>query len=181
MPGPRYAQRALLIGLKSATWRPASGAAGALYWGLPERQRVVMKNGMFYSGDLGYRDEQGVVWFKARDVDIIKSSGYLIAPYEIEDALSRHSDVTMVGCIGVSDPVKGEIIKAFIKLRPGVQGSNELIADLEGFGFCRVHDNAPGLPVRDSGTRPPRLLSAGLLYRLRPHVFSQPARCLSDY
>jgi 2-aminobenzoate-CoA ligase len=111
----------------------ASGAAGALYWRLPERQRAVVKNGMFYSGDLAYRDEQGVIWFKARDVDIIKSSGYLIAPYEIEDVLNRHAAVAMVGCIGVSDPVKGEIIKAFVKLKTGFRPSDGLIADLESF------------------------------------------------
>jgi 2-aminobenzoate-CoA ligase len=116
----------------------ASGAAGALYWRLPEKQRAMLRNGRFYSGDLAYRDQQGVVWFKARDVDIIKSSGYLIAPYEIEDVLSRHAAVAMVGCIGASDAVKGEIIKAFVKLKPGYHPSDELIADLEKFAEERL-------------------------------------------
>ena len=111
----------------------ASGAAGTLYWRLPEKQREVVKNGMFYSGDLAYQDGDGVVWFKARDVDIIKSSGYLIAPYEIEGALSSHPAVAMVGCIGLPDPVKGEIIKAFVKLKAEFQPSEKLITELERF------------------------------------------------
>lgn len=111
----------------------ASGAAGALYWRLPEKQKSVIKNGMFYSGDLAYRDEQGVIWFKARDMEIIKSSGYLISPYEIEDKLGRHPAVAMVGCIGIPDAVKGEIIKAFIKLKAGYQPSDKLTEELERF------------------------------------------------
>jgi 2-aminobenzoate-CoA ligase len=111
----------------------ACGAGGALYWRLPEKQSLVVSNGMFYSGDLASRDEDGVFWFKARDVDIIKSSGYLVAPYDIEGVLSSHPVVAMVGCIGLPDPVKGEIIKAFVKLKAGLQPSDELIAELERF------------------------------------------------
>lgn len=111
----------------------ASGAAGALYWGLPERQRAMVKDNMFYSGDLAYQDEAGVIWFKARDVDIIKTSGYLVAPYEIEDALSRHKAVAAVGCIGVPDPVKGEIVKAFVKLRSDFEPSQALVDELEAW------------------------------------------------
>ncbi len=137
----------------------ACGAAGALYWRLPEKQKTVVSNGMFYSGDLAYRDEEGVVWFKARDMEIIKSSGYLISPYEIEDILSRHPAVAMVGCIGHPDAVKGEIIKAFIKLKAGCEPSPELVAELERFAEEKLEkykvpkawEFIPEMPVTASG------------------------------
>ncbi len=121
------------VGVREVGVIKACGAAGTLYWRIPDKQSLVVSNGMFYSGDLAYRDEQGVFWFKARDVDIIKSSGYLIAPYEIEGVLSSHPAVAIVGCIGVPDPVKGEIIKAFVKLKAEFQPSEKLIAELERF------------------------------------------------
>lgn len=108
----------------------ARGAAGGFYWKLPEKQRKVVKDGWFYADDLAYKDENGVIWFTARDIEIIKSSGYLIAPYEIEDALSKHLSVAMVGCIGVPDPEKGEVVKAYINLRPGYEPSDKLLEEL---------------------------------------------------
>ncbi|RLA99070.1 MAG: hypothetical protein DRG83_13650 [Deltaproteobacteria bacterium] len=116
----------------------ARGAAGALYWRLPDKQRELVRDGWFRSGDLAYRDEKGIVWFKARDVDVIKSSGYLIAPYEIEAVLSRHPAVAMVGCIGIPDVVKGEIVKAYIKLKPGYEPGDKLVEELEKFAEERL-------------------------------------------
>lgn len=116
----------------------AHGAAGAFYWGLPEKQRELVKDGWFYSGDLAYVDEEGIFHFKARDVDIIKSSGYLIAPYEIEATLSENPAVELVGCVGVPDPLKGEVIKAFIKLKKGHSPSEALIGELEQFVESRL-------------------------------------------
>lgn len=116
----------------------ARGAGAPFYWRLPEKQRKVVKDGWFHSDDLAYKDENGIFWFKARDVDIIKSSGYLIAPYEIEDALSRHRAVAMVGCIGAPDPVKGEIVKAFVKLKPRYERSDKLLEELEKFAEERL-------------------------------------------
>jgi len=116
----------------------ARGAAGAFYWRLPNKQREVVRDGWFRSGDLAYRDEKGIVWFKARDLDIIKSSGYLIAPYEIEDVISRHPAVMMVGCIGIPDKVKGEIIGACIKLKHGYEPSEKLVNELTKFAEERL-------------------------------------------
>jgi len=111
----------------------ARGAGACLYWRLPEKQRDSIKDGWFCTDDLAYKDENGVIWFTARDIDIIKSSGYLIAPYEIEDLLSKHPAVLTAGCIGVPDPAKGEIVKAFLKLKPGYEPSDKLIEELEKF------------------------------------------------
>ena len=111
----------------------ARGAAGSLYWGLPGEQKKAVKDGWFYSGDLAYKDEEGILYFKARDVDIIKTSGYLIAPYEIEAALNMNPAVALVGCVGVADPVKGETIKAYIKLKDGYESSDSLVQELEAF------------------------------------------------
>jgi acyl-coenzyme A synthetase/AMP-(fatty) acid ligase len=106
------------------------GAGACLYWRLPDKQREVIKDGWFVADDLAYKDEKGIIWFKARDVDIIKSSGYLISPYEIEDVLAKHPAVAMAGCIGVPDEVKGEVIKAYLKLKPGHEPSDKLIDEL---------------------------------------------------
>ena len=83
------------------------------------------------TGDMGHMDEDGYFWFHGRGDDVITSSGYRIAPGEIEDALLKHPACRMVAVIGVPDPIRTEIIKAFIILNDGVAPSEALAEELK--------------------------------------------------
>ena len=85
------------------------------------------------TGDLGHMDEEGYFWFHGRADDVITSSGYRIGPSEIEDALIKHEAVQMAAAIGVPDPVRTEIIKAFIILLDGHNGTEQLKEELQMF------------------------------------------------
>jgi len=78
------------------------------------------------TGDLGSRDEDGYLWFKARDDDVITTSGYRVGPGEVESAILEHPSVEQVGVIGVPDELRGEIIKAFVQPVAGVDGDDAL-------------------------------------------------------
>jgi acetyl-CoA synthetase len=78
------------------------------------------------TGDYGRKDKDGHFWFSGRQDDIIESGGYRIGPGEVEDCLMKHPAVALVGVIGVPDPVRGEIVKAFILLREGVTPDKSL-------------------------------------------------------
>ncbi|NNL86260.1 MAG: AMP-binding protein [Myxococcales bacterium] len=82
------------------------------------------------TGDTGTMDEDGYFWFGGRADDVITSSGYRIGPGEIEDALLKHDAVQMVAVIGVPDPVRTEVIKAFVIPAPGVEPSDDLVEEL---------------------------------------------------
>jgi acetyl-CoA synthetase len=82
------------------------------------------------TGDLARRDKGGYFWFEGRSDDIIKSSGYRIGPFEIESAMLRHGAVVEVAVIGVPDQLRGQIIKAFVVTRPGVERSESLAGEL---------------------------------------------------
>ncbi len=85
------------------------------------------------TGDTGLRDADGYYWFRGRADDVITSAGYRIGPTEIEEALLRHAAVQNVAVIGVPDPVRTEVIKAFIVLAAGYTASDELVAELQDF------------------------------------------------
>jgi acetyl-CoA synthetase len=89
--------------------------------------------GWYLSGDLAYRDEQGYYWFVGRADDLIKSSGHLIGPFEVESALMEHEDVIEVGVIGIPDDIAGEIVKAFVTLKSGITPTEQLQKQLKGF------------------------------------------------
>lgn len=103
------------------------------YWRKPEATRQKFANGWLLTGDLGRRDEEGFFWFSSRADDIITSSGYRIGPGEIEDALIRHPAISMAVAIGVPDPVRTEVVKAFVVAKPGVIPSPELVAEIQEF------------------------------------------------
>jgi len=90
------------------------------------------------TGDMGHMDEDGYFWFHGRGDDVITSSGYRIGPGEIEDALLKHPACRMVAAIGVPDPVRTEIIKAFIILNDGYEGTEELAAELKASVHTRL-------------------------------------------
>jgi 2-aminobenzoate-CoA ligase len=113
----------------------ARGSTGTIYWRDPEKQRSSVKEGWCRAGDMVSMDEDGYIWFLAREDDLIKSSGYRIGPEEIEDVLVTHPAVADAGVVGVPDPVMGQKTKVFIALKPGQQRSEGLKAEL--IEFCK--------------------------------------------
>lgn len=88
-------------------------------------------NGWAKTGDHGRFDEDGYLWFQGRTDDVIKSSGYRIGPAEIEGCLLRHPLVQNAAVIGKPDAERGQIVKAFIVLQPGIAGSEEVRAAIQ--------------------------------------------------
>jgi acetyl-CoA synthetase len=89
------------------------------YWEEETRYRKCFADGWYLSGDLAKRDEDGYFWFVGRKDDVIKTSGHLIGPFEVESVLLEHPAVAEAGVIGKPDPVAMEVIKAFVALKPG--------------------------------------------------------------
>jgi len=90
------------------------------------------------TGDQGYRDEDGYVFFVGRDDDVITSSGYRIGPGEIEDCLLRHPAVAIAAAVGAPDEIRGEVVRAFIVLRPGFERSDALAAEIQDYVRTRL-------------------------------------------
>lgn len=103
-----------------------------------ERYRKCFVDGWYLSGDLAMRDEDGYFWFVGRDDDVIKSAGHLIGPFEVESALMEHPAVAEAAVIGIPDETIGEVVKAFVALKPGYEGSDELMLDLLGHARKRL-------------------------------------------
>jgi acetyl-CoA synthetase len=133
-----------------------------------QRYEKSFAGGWYLTGDVARRDADGWFWFVARADDVIKSAGHLIGPFEVESALMEHPAVLEAGVIGVPDPVAGEVVKAFVTLRPGQEASEDLRLDLLGFGRRRLGPAvapreiafAPDLPHTRSGKVMRRLLKA---------------------
>ncbi len=113
-----------------------------------ERYRKCFVDGWYLTGDLARRDADGYYWFVGRADDVIKSSGHLIGPFEVESALMEHPAVAEAGVIGKPDPTAGEIVKAFVALKPGFAAGEALRKDLLGFGA-----QAPGRGGGAEGNR----------------------------
>jgi acetyl-CoA synthetase len=96
------------------------------------RYRKCFLDGWYLSGDLAMRDADGYFWFVGRSNDLIKSSGHLIGPFEVESALMEHSAVAEVGVIGIPDDTAGERVKAYVALKPGFEASDDLLLELIG-------------------------------------------------
>ena len=89
-------------------------------------------DGVYYTGDLAWRDEDGYYWFEGRIDDVIKSSGYRIGPFEVESALMTHPAVIECAITGVPDEVRGQIIKATVILAPEYRpGDENLIKEIQ--------------------------------------------------
>jgi acetyl-CoA synthetase len=137
------------------------------YLGEEERYRACFGGGWYLSGDLARTDEDGYFWFVGRADDVIKSAGHLVGPFEVETALMEHPAVVEAGVIGKPDPVAGELVKAFVTVRPGFEQTEELRRDLIAFGRRRLGGLAPKeidfdqhLPHTSSGKVMRRLLKA---------------------
>jgi acetyl-CoA synthetase len=98
-----------------------------------ERYARSFADGWYLSGDIASRDADGYLWFVGRGDDVIKTSGHLVGPFEVESVLMEHPDVVEAGVIGIPDPVAGNLVKAFVTLRAGVEPTDELRLELIGF------------------------------------------------
>jgi 2-aminobenzoate-CoA ligase len=103
-----------------------------------DRQAVYVQNGWNLTGDTFVEDDDGYLHYLARNDDMIVSSGYNIAGPEVEEALMAHPDVLECCVVGVPDPDRGEIVKAFVVPRAGVTGGPELVARLQDFAKRRI-------------------------------------------
>lgn len=135
-------------------WKPRLGSAGKPMLGvklsvLDEKgnelppgevgQVAVLRKGEWRGiGDYGYLDEDGYLWPKGRSDDVIKSSGFRIGPFEIETLLEKHPAVQKAAVVGSPDKDRGEIVKAFIVLRPEVKPSEGLVSEIQGFVKTRL-------------------------------------------
>jgi acetyl-CoA synthetase len=102
------------------------------------RYEACFTDGWYLTGDLVRRDAGGWFWFVGRADDVIKSAGHLIGPFEVESALMEHPAVAEAGVIGRPDPVAGEIVKAFVSLRPGWEPEQRLERELLAFTRRRL-------------------------------------------
>ena len=113
----------------------------------------------FLTGDRAFKDEENYYWFQGRKDDVIISSGYTIGPFEVEDALMKHKSVKECAVVAHPDPIRGNIVKAFVVLKEGSTGSSELTKELQGFvknltapyKYPRVIEYLDALPKTDSG------------------------------
>jgi acetyl-CoA synthetase len=133
-----------------------------------ERYRKCFAGGWYLTSDLAKCDADGYFWFVGRADDVIKSLGHLIGPFEVESALLEHPAVAEAGVIGKPDPVAGEIVKAFVELKPGHQANEDLRSELLGFARKRLGaaiapkeiDFIASVPKTRSGKIMRRLLKA---------------------
>lgn len=101
------------------------------YWGKEEATREKFIGEWFCTGDVGYYDDDGYLWFVGRMDDVISSAGYRIGPGEIEDCLLKHGAVAQAAVIGSPDELRGSIVKAFIVLANGYEPTDELKTDIQ--------------------------------------------------
>jgi acetyl-CoA synthetase len=148
--------------------RPGWPSMFRSYLGMDERYQKSFTGGWYRTGDLAERDADGYFWFVGRGDDVIKSSGHLIGPFEVESALMEHPAIAEAGVIGKPDEVAGEVVKAFVSLNPGYEWSDELAKELLGWGRTRLGAAVapreialePELPHTRSGKIMRRLLKA---------------------
>ena len=135
------------------------------YLGEDERYRKCFVGGWYLTGDLAMRDAEGYYWFVGRADDVIKSSGHLIGPFEVESALMEHPAVAEVGVIGIPDEMAGELVKAFVALKDGVEQSEALRKELLGHARKRL---GPAVAPKDIAFRQnlPKTRSGKIMRRL---------------
>jgi len=111
------------------------------YYKNPEATNASFRDGWFYTGDLGYFDQEGYLYVSGRKKDMVKSGGISIYPLEIESVIYSHPDILEAAVIGVPDPQWGEALKAVIVLKPGARlQSGELLS------YCKERLSAYKVP-----------------------------------
>lgn len=114
------------------------------YWNDSEATRAKFAGDWCLTGDMAIRDEDGYIWYKGREDDLISSGGYRIGPTDIEDCLMKHPAVAMAAVVGVPDPIRGEIVKAFVVPKPEIATGPELADEIRTFvGQRLAHYQAP--------------------------------------
>jgi acetyl-CoA synthetase/medium-chain acyl-CoA synthetase len=129
------------------------------YWKAPAETAATRRGEWYVTGDRGYRDEDGFLWFVGRADDVIISAGYRIGPFEVESALLEHPAVVESAVVGSPDPVRGEVVKAFVVLRPGYAPGDALARELQEhvkrvtapYKYPREVEFAESLPKTVSG------------------------------
>ncbi|NLG37106.1 MAG: AMP-binding protein, partial [Clostridiales bacterium] len=129
------------------------------YYRDEKRTRSVWHDGVYHTGDMVWRDEDGYLWYVGRADDVIKSSGYRIGPFEVESALMEHPAVLETAITGVPDPIRGQIVKATIVLTRQYTASEELKKELQDhvkrvtapYKYPRVIEFVDELPKTISG------------------------------
>lgn len=121
--------------------------------------KSVWHDGIYYTGDMAWRDEDGYLWFVGRADDVIKSSGYRIGPFEVESALLEHPAVLECAITAVPDPIRGQIVKATVILAKNYTASDELVKELQNhvkkvtapYKYPRIIEFVTELPKTISG------------------------------
>lgn len=129
------------------------------YWRNPEATASCRRGDWYVTGDRAVRDEDGYLWFVGRADDVIISAGYRIGPFEVESALVEHPAVAEAAVVASPDPIRGDIVKAFVILAPGHQPSEQLVVDLQEhvkrvtapYKYPREIEFTPELPKTISG------------------------------
>lgn len=138
------------------------------YWNESARYKKCFANDWYLTGDVAKQDKDGYFWFVGRADDVIKTSGHLIGPFEVESVLIEHKAVAEAAVIGKPDPVAMELVKAFISLKDGYEPDEALKRELLGFARARLGAVVapkeiaflPTLPKTRSGKIMRRLLKA---------------------
>jgi acetyl-CoA synthetase len=108
------------------------------YWRKPDRTAEVFRGPWYVTGDVVARDEDGYFWFRGRNDDVIKASGYRISPFEVESCMVSHPAVLEAAAVESPDPIRGMVVKAFVVLRPGALAGPGLEQELQEFAKQRM-------------------------------------------
>ncbi len=138
------------------------------YLGDPARYAACFADGWYLTGDLARMDAEGFFWFVGRADDVIKTSGHLVGPFEVESVLLEHLAVAEAAVIGKPDPMAGEIVKAFVALKPGHEPTEAARREILGHARTRLGgaiapreiELVPSIPKTRSGKILRRLLRA---------------------
>lgn len=101
------------------------------YWNKPQQTAEIFRGDWYYSGDVLARDGDGYYWFKGRNDDVMKASGYRISPFEVESSLVSHPAVLEAAAVESPDTVRGLVVKAFVVLRSGFAASDSLATEIQ--------------------------------------------------
>ncbi|WP_066903158.1 AMP-binding protein [Millisia brevis] len=123
------------------------------------KERFTADGRWYVTGDAGSTDEEGHYFFSSRDDDVIIMAGYRIGPFDVESVLVMHEDVIEAAVVGLPDQLRGEVLEAFVVLRDGVEGSDQLETDLQqlvkskfaAHAYPRSVHFVPALPKTPSG------------------------------
>ena len=160
--------------------RPGWPSMMRAYWRNPEVYANKFKNGWYITGDRASIDREGYFWFVGRDDDVINTGGHLVGPFEIESALLEHPAVAESAAVAKPDHVNMEVVKAFVTLKPGNEGSSDL--ELEIMNFIRKKLSPLAMPQEiEFVASLPKTRSGKIMRRvLRAKEFNEPVGDISS-